>query len=195
MIAFLRTALGSTCLLLCVLAVALLPLIFSANWYEFNCRFHDRCPNLEPVGVEERVRNMGQFFLHREPLAVDWDPRGAAHLADVRDIYDVLAVIAAAALILLVTLLAKRPADLGAFARGATLLLLLCVVGVLPVFGYFWEHVFHPALFDNDLWRTRPGEVLWSLSPRVFFRNSAAALLGVSCALCALMWWLGRRAR
>ena len=173
----------------------MLPLIFSASWFEFNCRFHDRCANLNPVGVEERVRNMGQFFLHREALAADWDPRGAAHLADVRALYEKLAVLAAASFVCLVYLLATRPKVLGAIAKGATLLLIICVVGVLPVFGLFWEHVFHPLLFDNDLWRTRPGEILWSLSPRVFFKNSAIALLGSSSALCGALWWYGHRRR
>lgn len=136
---------------------------------------------------------MGQYFLHREPLAEDWDARGAAHLEEVRTLYERLAMVAAAAALGLGMLLLSRPAELAAYARGATYLLLFCAVGILPVFGLFWEHVFHPALFDNELWRTRPGEVLWSLSPRVFFKHSAMALLGCSCALCAFLWWFGRR--
>ncbi|MEM9605272.1 MAG: DUF1461 domain-containing protein [Pseudomonadota bacterium] len=191
----LRTLLGSLCLLLCALALALLPLIFASDWYTFNCQFHTRCANLDPVGVDERVRNMGQFFLHREPLAADWDPRGAAHLADVRVLYDRLALVALAAAVTLTALLVRQPRALRTYARGATLLLLVCVVAVIPAFGLFWEHVFHPALFDNDLWRTRPGEILWSLSPRVFFKHSAMALLGVSSALCAALWLLGPRPR
>ena len=190
----LRTALGSLCLLLSAMSVALLPLIFSSSWYRFNCHFHERCGNLDPPGLESRVDNMGQFFLHREPLAADWDPRGAAHLEDVRVLYGQLALVAIAAAVLLAALLLQRPQSLAGFARGA-LLLLLCSTLILPVFGLFWEKVFHPALFDNDLWRTRPGEVLWSLTPRVFFRNSAAMLLTLSASLCALLWWLGARRR
>lgn len=182
-------------MLLCVLALTLLPLIFATSWYEFNCSFHDRCPNLDPVGVTERARNMGQFFLHREALAPDWDPRGAAHLADVRDIYDRLAVVAVVAAILLALLLSRQPAHLVPFSRGAFWLLIVCVFAVLPAFGLFWEKVFHPALFDNDLWRTRPSEILWSLSPRVFFRNSAIALLCSSALLTLILWWLGKRVR
>ncbi len=190
----LRTALGSLCLLLSAMSVALLPLIFSSSWYRFNCHFHERCGNLDPPGLESRVDNMGQFFLHREPLAADWDPRGAAHLEDVRVLYGQLALVAIASAVLLAALLLQRPQSLAGFARGA-LLLLLCSTLILPVFGLFWEKVFHPALFDNDLWRTRPGEVLWSLTPRVFFRNSAAMLLTLSASLCALLWWLGARRR
>ena len=37
----LRTALGSLCLLLSAMSVALLPLIFSSSWYRFNCHFHE----------------------------------------------------------------------------------------------------------------------------------------------------------
>lgn len=188
----LRTALGSLCLLVSAMSVSLLPLIFSTSWYRFNCHFHERCGNLDPPGVESRVHNMGQFFLHREPLAADWDPRGAAHLDDVRALYGQLALAAAVAVCLLAVLLLRHPGSLAGFARGALLLLLLGTL-ILPVFGVFWEKVFHPLLFDNDLWRTHPGEVLWSLTPRVFFRNSAAMLLTLSASLCALLWWLGAR--
>ncbi len=189
----LRTSLGSVCVLLTVMSLALLPLIFSTSWYQFNCHFHDRCSNLDPVGVQAYAHTMGQFFLYRSEL-VGWDTRGAAHLADVRTLYSQLAVAAVAAAGVLAALLWRRPANLSPFARGALVLLLLCSL-VMPVFGTFWEKVFHPLLFDNDLWRTRRGEILWSLTPRVFFRNTVALLLTLSAVGCAALWWIGSRRR
>lgn len=188
----LATAATATALLLVTLSVALLPLIFSTGWYRYNCDYHDRCGNLGEAGVEQRATNMGRYFLHLEPLARSWDPRGRAHLEEVRDIYKVLAVVATVAAVALVALLLSDPSRLGPAGRNALLAMLACSV-VIPLFGPFWEKVFHPLLFDNDLWRTRPGEVLWSLTPRVFFRNSAVVLIGVSALLNLLAWQLGRR--
>lgn len=186
------TPITAAALLLVTLALALLPLIFSTGWYRYNCDFHQRCNNLGTQGVEQRAANMGSFFLHLEPLAASWDPRGRAHLEDVREIYKVLAVVALGATALLSFMLWQDPSRLGPAGRGALLAMLATTI-IIPLFGPFWEEVFHPLLFNNDLWRTRPGEVLWNLTPRVFFRNSAIALIGTSALLNLLAWQIGGR--
>jgi len=188
----LPTAITATSLLLVTLAIALLPLIFSVTWYEFNCGFHDRCANLGTNGVEQRASNMARYFLHLEPLATSWDGRGRAHLADVRAIYDTLAGVTLLAAAILATSLCRDPTRLGPAGRGALICMLASCV-VIPLFGPFWEKVFHPLLFSNDLWRTRPGEVLWNLTPRVFFRNSAVALITTAALLNFIAWRVGAR--
>lgn len=179
-------------LLLVSLSLALLPLIFSTSWYRYNCDYHDRCNNLGTQGVEQRASNMGRYFLHLEPLAASWDPRGRAHLEDVREIYKVLAVVALTAAAVLAFMLWQDPTRIGPAGRAALIMMLASTV-IIPLFGPFWEKVFHPLLFNNDLWRTRPGEVLWNLTPRVFFRNSAVVLIGTSALLNLLAWQLGGR--
>lgn len=186
------TPITATALLLVTLALALLPLIFSTGWYRYNCDFHQRCNNLGTQGVEQRAANMGRFFLHQEPLAASWDSRGRAHLEDVREIYKVLAIVALGAAALLSVMLWQEPSRLGPAGRGALLVMLGTTI-IIPLFGPFWEKVFHPLLFNNDLWRTRPGEILWNLTPRVFFRNSAIALIGTSALLNLLAWQIGGR--
>ncbi len=186
------TSLTTTALLLVTLALALLPLIFSTSWYSYNCNFHDRCNNLGSNGVEQRSHNMGRYFLHLEPLAASWDARGSAHLEEVREIYKVLAVVALIAVFVLSIMLVQDPSRLGPAGKGALFVLLATTI-IIPLFGPFWDKVFHPLLFDNDLWRTRPGEVLWNLTPRVFFRNSAVALIASSVLLNLLAWQIGGR--
>lgn len=189
---FSATALTATALLLVSLSLALLPLIFSTSWYRYNCEHHSRCSNLGTQGVEQHAENMGRFFLHLEPLSTRWDSRGRAHLEEVREIYKVLAVVALIAAAVLALMLGLDPSRLGPAGRGALIAMLIASL-IIPLFGPFWNKVFHPLLFDNDLWRTRPGEVLWNLTPRVFFRNSAIALISTSALLNLLAWQVGSR--
>jgi len=189
---FLATPITATALLLVTLALALLPLIFSTGWYRYNCDYHDRCNNLGTQGVEQRASNMGKYFLHLEPLATSWDARGRAHLQEVREIYKVLAVVALAAAAILFFMLWQDPTRLGSAGRTALVMILATTI-IIPLFGPFWEKVFHPLLFNNDLWRTRPGEVLWNLTPRVFFRNSAVVLISASALLNLIAWQIGGR--
>lgn len=135
---------------------------------------------------------MGRFFLHLEPLSSAWDERGSAHLEEVREIYEILAVIAVLAAVSLMFFLFYDPSLLGPAGMLAFFTVLATLV-IIPLFGPFWTKVFHPLLFDNDLWRTRPGEVLWSLTPRIFFRNSAVILISLSALLNLLAWQLGKR--
>lgn len=189
---FLIRSAATTALLLVTLALVLLPLIFSSSWYRYNCDYHARCDNLGTAGVETRASNMGRYFLHLEPLAASWDPRGRAHLQEVREIYKVLAVVALVAVAALLVLLWNDPTTLGPAGKSALLVILATFV-VIPLFGPFWERVFHPLLFNNELWRTLPGEVLWNLTPRIFFRNSAVVLIGGCAVLNLLAWQMGSR--
>jgi len=190
---FVYSCITSLAMLIATTTLVILPLIFSTTWYAYNCDFHERCSNLGVDGVQERASNMGRYFLHLEPLAADWDPRGAAHLEEVRGMYAVLAIIALVAVLLLIAVAVIDKKQLATAAKDALLILLASSL-LLPVFGPFWQKVFHPLMFDNDLWLTRPGEVLWNLTPRVFFRNSAIVLISVSALLNLGIWQFGKRA-
>ena len=47
-------------------------------------------------------------------------------------------------------------------------LLLVCLL-IMPFFQYFWMQIFHPLLFNNELWRTDRADISWYLMPREFF--------------------------
>ncbi|MEZ5480092.1 MAG: DUF1461 domain-containing protein [Thiolinea sp.] len=40
-----------------------------------------------------------------------------------------------------------------------SIILLLVAVLLVPVFNRFWMEVFHPLVFDNELWRTNPQDI------------------------------------
>jgi uncharacterized membrane protein len=55
--------------------------------------------------------------------------------------------------------------------------IVVSLVVVLPFFKTFWMEVFHPLLFDNELWRTNPKDLTWYLTPRTYFRYTILLLI------------------
>lgn len=180
----LRLALFTGSLLALSLYVPLTGMIYLESWYRLHCDWYGRCAPLGEL-AERSVANLTDFFLHREPLHERWSAKERRHLVEVRGIYDLLAAM---------SLLALAGLALGYrrdFLRRAALIniaLILSLLLLLPVFGYFWRHVFHEVLFSNELWYTDRNDITWYVTPRVMFRNAIVTLVigGVAINLVAL---------
>lgn len=66
--------------------------------------------------------------------------------------------------------------------------LLLAGLAVMPFFQYFWLHIFHPLLFDNELWRTDRADISWYLMPRQFFMWAIGGIVISSLLLHLLLY-------
>lgn len=192
----LRAAAFTVSLLLLSAYLPLSGMIYTESWYRLHCDWYERCLLLGDL-AERSIVNLTGFFLHREPLHGSWSVKESQHLTEVRGIYDALAGVALLALAgLAFGLRSARPRGAALVNIAAILSLLL----VLPVFGFFWKHVFHELLFSNELWRTDRNDITWYLTPRVMFRNAVIVLVGggVAINLCVLgvhALLRGRRAR
>jgi uncharacterized membrane protein len=180
-------------LLLLSVYLPLTGMIYTQSWYRLHCDWYDRCLVLGEL-AERSIANLTDFFLHREALRGRWSHKESLHLAEVRGIYDVLAGIAVLAL------LGLFYGYRGVRLRRAALIniaVILSLLLLLPVFGYFWRHVFHEVMFSNELWRTDRNDVTWYITPRVMFRNAIVALViggvAVNLAVLAVDTWLGKR--
>lgn len=164
---------------------------YTSPWHKWNCHVHERC---EILGLERSYLSIDQlraYLLHRAPLEAryGWSEKERTHLAEVRVILDAVffGALSAAALLALTW----RPRRI-ARAALVNLGLLVALACILPFFKTFWREVFHPLLFDNDLWKNNRGDISWYLMPRVFFFNSSLLILGLAGLLNALVWWLHR---
>ena len=179
-------------LLFLSLYLPLAGMIYLPFWYQLNCHWHGRCERLGEQRTERSITNLTAFFSPREAFHERWSEKEKAHLGEVRDIYDALALLA-----LLAALALALSFDRARIARPA--LINVCVIAalllVLPVFEYFWRHVFHGALFDNELWKTNRRDITWYLTPRTLFRNAVMALVGAGMAINLAVWWLARERR
>ena len=189
----LRAAAFTVSLLLLSAYLPLTGMVYSESWYRLHCGWYERCLILGEL-AERSIVNLTSFFLHREPLHGRWSPKEAQHLTEVRGMYDVLAGVAVLALLVLAV------SFRGVRLRRAALIniaIILSLLLVLPVFGYFWKHVFHELVFSNELWRTDRNDITWYITPRVMFRNAVVMLViggvAINLVVLAVHSWLRSR--
>ena len=165
--------------------------IYLPTWMKFNCDYHKRC---EVVGIEqanEAISELSAFFRHEGGLESFYTEKEKLHLSEVRGIFDRLFIAALAALVLLALTFSPGRASRFALINAAVILLLLLV---LPFFGTFWREIFHPLMFDNDLWMNNKYDLSFYIMPRQFFKHTVA-LLVVLCFLINIGLWLGLKKR
>lgn len=182
---------------LCCLPLAFA--VYSPALYQANCHWNDRCERLGEQGLPQRIAELNRFFLHQqETLPKPWTEKENLHLAEVRVMYDVVFLLF---VLLTVVFMADYFLQRGArryyagYARNAlfiSLSLLLLTLLIAPFFNSFWIKVFHPLLFDNELWRTNSRDVSWYLMPKAFFLR-VMVFIGVCTVALNLLLWLSLR--
>ena len=64
---------------------------------------------------------------------------------------------------------------------------------LIPFFKSFWMDVFHPLLFDNELWRTNRSDVSWYLMPKAFFLRIIIFITLTTLLLNLALWGWSRK--
>lgn len=166
--------------------------VYSPVWMEYNCDFHKRC---EVVGIKEAqqgISELSAYFRHQgEGLKTFYTDKEKLHLMEVRGIFDKLFLASLGALILLILTFDRK--KLSRFAL-VNAILILSLLAVLPFFGTFWREIFHPLMFNNELWMNNRYDLSFYIMPRQFFKYTVA-LLVVLCFLINISIWLGLRDR
>ncbi len=169
--------------------------IYSPVLYQANCHWNERCELLGEEAVSQRVTEITQLFLHQsDALPAPWTEKETRHLVEVRDIYDgVFLVFALVTLVFVVDYLLVEGGrhTYAKYARNALFIslgLLAVVLVVAPVFNSFWINIFHPLLFDNELWRTDTKDVSWYLMPKAFFLRAIVFICVSTVVLNVLVW-------
>jgi len=154
------------------------------GWHKASCEWHGRCTNYGYDRALLRIDELRTFMQHRGELpALYWTPKELSHLGEVRGMLDHGALIA---LLGAAIFFHQRARERAQTARIAMLVIAAFVI-VLPFFGTFWRDVFHPLLFDNQNWRTRPEDTSYWVMPRIYFQYTTALVIGVAVLLCALL--------
>ncbi len=179
-----------------------LPLAFSVYTpylYQANCYWNERCVQLGEGQTERRISELNRFFLHiNAELPQPWTQKENIHMSEVRAMYDV--VFGAFFLLTLFFILdfcfsPQAGTRYQRYIRNSLLIsigLLACALLMIPFFPLFWMSVFHPLLFDNDLWRTNRSDVSWYLMPKAFFLRIIIFISMVTLLLNGLLWWWSR---
>ncbi|MBS3758662.1 MAG: DUF1461 domain-containing protein [Desulfobacterales bacterium] len=166
------------CLLYLSVYIPIFGVLYFPFWYEINCHWHDRCERFGDEKAVERIHELVAYMRHAGELSgSDWTLKERRHLEEVRRIFDHLffaVIVAGGLLILLFRAKTVRRAGIG------NIILLLCLCGILPFFGYFWRDIFHELLFGNALWKNSPHDVSYYIMPRVFFKHTMMLVIGMA---------------
>jgi len=148
--------------------------IYLPFWYHTSCVWNGRCAVVGEAVISAGVSELTAYFRHQGELVNRWSTKEKLHLAEVRGIYDRMSLVSIVAIIVLaVTANCRLIRRYGLVNAG----IVVSLVVVLPFFKTFWMEVFHPLLFDNELWRTNPSDLTWYLTPRTYFRYTILLLI------------------
>lgn len=162
---------------------------YMPQWMQYNCGLHNRC---EVIGIERSengIKELASFFRHQGELDSFLTTKEKLHLKEVRGIFDKMFLFAVFSLIILTATYNRKSVSRYALINSVIIISLLVV---LPFFGTFWRDVFHPLLFDNDLWQNNKYDLSFYIMPRVFFKYTVGLLI-LSCFAINLAIWFSFR--
>lgn len=160
------------------------------GWYRLNCNWHSRCEKMGYDRVDTGIAQLNRFFRHQGELdAIFWTGKEKMHLMEVRQIADYLFLLFIAAIIGLYFSYHEKTIPKCAIINAA---LIVSFIAVIPFFATFWRNVFHPIVFDNQLWINTHLDFSFYIMPRQFFKFTTALLI-ISSSLINLLVWFGIR--
>ncbi len=162
------------------------------QWMELNCGFHNKCERIGAEKAKAGIHELAAFFRHQGKLNSFNTIKEKTHLQEVRGIVDKLFFLALLSIVILIFTYDRRLVSRYALVNAIVIIALLALI--IPFFGTFWRDVFHPLLFDNDLWMNNKYDLSYYIMPRVFFKYTVA-LLVVVCFLINISIWLGLRSK
>jgi hypothetical protein len=165
-------------------------IVYLPYWYKINCNWNERCDMIGYERAEKGFDDLTSFFLHKGELVSFWTKKEKLHLAEVREMFDKMFIFAIICVISLILTFDRGRVSRFAIANSAIILAFLVV---LPFFTTFWREVFHPLLFNNQLWMNNRYDLSFYIMPRQFFKYTTVLLVASSVILNLAIWSVSRR--
>jgi hypothetical protein len=155
------------------------------QWYTFNCKLHPRCDYIGYPLAQKYIHELTDFFLHKNDLPGNWTIKEKMHLTEVRDILDFLAVTAILCTVILILVFNRSYISKCALVN---MIIILSLLLLLPFFKFFWLKIFHPLLFDNNLWKNNYRDCSYYIMPSSFFKHSIIFMVSFAAVLNGILW-------
>ena len=156
------------------------------GWMKLNCQWHERCRVIGMDRAEKGISELAAFFRHQGNLDSFLTEKEKLHLTEVMGIFDKMLILAFISLAVIAITYNKKKISRFALANAV---IIICLLVVLPFFGTFWRDIFHPLLFNNDLWQNNKYDLSYYIMPRVFFKYTVALLI-LACFTINIIIWL-----
>ncbi|MDA3855257.1 MAG: DUF1461 domain-containing protein [Candidatus Woesearchaeota archaeon] len=143
--------------------------IYSSSSYELNYDKQRIYNYTSEEIVMNSTKNLINYFYHKEDLNENWNDKEKVHFSEVRNIYDILFLLSIVSLIIFIIKFNRK--KIGKYPIINSLIFILSFL-IVPFFIFFWDKIFHPLLFSNELWILNPNDLSYYLFPYEFFINS-----------------------
>ena len=135
------------------------------------------------------INELAAYFRHQGELKSFLTQKEKLHLKQVRVIFDKMFFLGLVSLVTILVTYNRKRMSRYALINAVIIIALLIVV---PFFGTFWRDIFHPLLFDNDLWKNNKYDLSFYIMPRQFFKYTVALLI-ILCFSINIAIWLALR--
>jgi uncharacterized membrane protein len=157
---------------------------------DINCEWHGRCRVIGIERAESGISELAAFFRHQGELDSFLTEKEKLHLKEVRGIFDKMLLFALLSAVLVIFIYKRKVVSRFALINAV---IIICLLVVLPFFGTFWRDIFHPLLFDNDLWQNNRYDLSYYIMPRVFFKYTVGLLILLCFFINIALWLFLRR--
>jgi len=161
------------------------------EWMELNCGWHNRCGEIGKERAVNGINELAVYFRHQGELKSFLTEKEKLHLKEVRGIFDKMFFLGLISLVMILLTYNRKRMSRFALINAVVIISLLIV---LPFFGTFWRDVFHPLLFDNNLWQNNKYDLSFYIMPRQFFKYTVTMLI-IFCFSINIAIWLGLRSK
>ena len=158
-------------------------------WMDINCEWHGRCQVIGIERAESGINELAAFFRHQGELDSFLTEKEKLHLKEVRGIFDTMFFVGLLSVLAIALTYRRKQVSRFALINAA---INICLLVVLPFFGTFWRDIFHPLLFDNDLWQNNRYDLSYYIMPRVFFKYTVGLLI-ILCFFINISIWSALR--
>jgi len=152
---------------------------------DINCEWHGRCRVIGIERAENGINELAAFFRHQGELDSFLTDKEKLHLKEVRGIFDKMLLFALLSAVIVILFYKRKLVSRFALINAV---IIICLLIVLPFFGTFWRDIFHPLLFDNDLWQNNRYDLSYYIMPRVFFKYTVGLLILLCFAINIVLW-------
>ena len=154
-------------------------------WMDINCEWHGRCQVIGIERAESGINELAAFFRHQGELDSFLTEKEKLHLKEVQGIFDTMFFVGLLSVLAIALTYRRKQVSRFALINAA---INICLLVVLPFFGTFWRDIFHPLLFDNDLWQNNRYDLSYYIMPRVFFKYTVGLLILLCFAINIVLW-------
>lgn len=159
-------------------------------WMNMNCEWHERCRVIGSERAEKGINELAAFFRHQGKLDSFLTEKEKLHLVEVRGIFDKMLLFGLLSAAIIALSYKRKLVSRYALINAA---IIICLLIVLPFFGTFWRDIFHPLLFDNDLWQNNRYDLSYYIMPRVFFKYTVGMLTLMCFFINIAIWFFLRK--